>query len=295
MIIVQLKGGMGNQMFQYALGRVLSLRHGVELGLDARYLGKKPAWNNDTVREYCLGSFCVAGRLVTSLEVPLPYKITNPLFARLFDRAIGVFLPTKDIAIERGHGFEGAALASGPNAYLSGWWQSYKYIEGCEDVVRADFSFREALPGHIETLGHEILAQHSVCVHVRRGDYVGNTKHDTVTIEYYRKALELLRAKGATLSVLYVFSDDVAWCKEHIQFDTPSVVFVGPEYTGVKDTGHLYLMSQCKHFIIANSSFSWWAAWLSENPEKVVIAPKRWFNDDTIDTSDLTPPSWIRL
>ena len=93
---------------------------------------------------------------------------------------------------------------------------------------------------------------------------------------------------------IYVFSDDIEWCRANLSFGIPTM-FVGDEYAGEKGEGHMYLMSKCKYFIIANSSFSWWGAWLALFKDKIVICPKQWFGDASIDTSDLIPESWIRI
>jgi hypothetical protein len=189
--------------------------------------------------------------------------------------------------------YDASILSLGPHAYIDGDWQSYKYFDDIRDVLQKDFIVKQPLPKHIEDLKKDIYSKNSVCVHVRRGDYVGNQYHEVVFKEYYDQALEILATK-TTIEQVYVFSDDILWCKQNLIFAYP-VVFVGEDYAGVRATGHFELMRSCKHFIIPNSSFSWWAAYLALNHDKIVLTPKHWFGDVTKDTSDLIPSEWIRL
>ncbi|MEN9582155.1 MAG: hypothetical protein RL641_109 [Candidatus Parcubacteria bacterium] len=291
MIITRLSGGLGNQMFQYAVGRVLSLKHTTELGLDTSTLGKKPAYNNDTIRHFDLDVFGITGRIAKPSEIPFIYRLRSPFLARLFDITIGKL--QKKNGVEKKFAFDATILELSNNTYLSGFWQSYKYFFEYEEVIRNDFRLKEKVSEKTQELAKEIQSKNAVCVHVRRGDFVGNVHHETVGKEYYGSAINLLKQK-TTIETMYVFSDDIAWCRDHMLFGD-NVVYVGQEYAGKKNEEHMYLMSQCKHFIIANSSFSWWSAWLAPYTDKIVIAPKRWFTDESIDTSTLTPPTWIRI
>ena len=134
----------------------------------------------------------------------------------------------------------------------------------------------------------------AVSVHVRRGDYVNNKNanafHGVCSPEYYRKAIELI-AKRVDSPKYFVFSDDIEWVKEHIEI--PNAVFVSQK--DIADHEELVLMSKCKHAIIANSSFSWWGAWLNANPNKLVIAPKQWVSDSRVNTVDAIPAEWVRI
>jgi hypothetical protein len=273
MITVKLKGGLGNQMFQYALGRALSLKHKVPLGLDiSTYEIKDPR----VARYYALDVFNITGNALS--KIPLRYKLHN-FFS----------YPGK----EKYFNFDPAILQLSDGAYLNGYWQSPKYFEGFKDIIKKDFTLKNFPASNIQTLAEEIKSQNSLCVHVRRGDYVGNKFHEVVDNEYYRKGLDRISTM-TTIEKIYVFSDDINWCKENISFEIPTF-FVEDEYSGEKGEGHMYLMSKCKNFIIANSSFSWWGAWLATYENKIVICPKQWFGDASIDTSDLIPKEWIRI
>ena len=290
MIIVQLTGGTGNQMFQYALGRVLSLKHGVSLGLDVEAFNQ--TFPDNAPRQYTLDMFNCKAALVGHGDVPFPYRSQGFYLDKaarfLFRRLLGVPGSEKKI-----YQFDPGVFALGDGAYLQGYWQSVKYFEGYENVIREDFQLKRPVSEKTAILADEIAVSQSVCIHVRRGDYVGNSVHDIVPFSYYARAFSMLSEK-AKIDRAYVFSDDIEWCKSNLSIGVP-MVFVGREYSGSKNEEHMYLMSKCKHFIIPNSTFSWWAAWLAGNPGKVVVAPKLWYADDTVDTSTLTPSSWVRI
>ena len=167
------------------------------------------------------------------------------------------------------------------------------YVYRDFDVIRRDFSLKKPFSEKGSALKKEIESVSSVCVNVRRADFVGSSFHGTFDIEYYARGLAKIR-ESKTVDVVYVFSDDVAWCEENLKFPIKTV-FVGHDYKGERFGEYLYLMAACRHFIIPNSTFAWWAAWLATGPDKVVVAPKRWFLKESIDTSDLIPESWVRI
>jgi len=176
---------------------------------------------------------------------------------------------------------------------LDGDWQSYKYFENYVNTIRKDFTLKDPLPENISALGKTISSERSVCMHVRRGDYVGNPFYAQLGKEYYENALHNIQEKVA-IDRVYIFSDNPTWCRENLHFSMP-VEYVGKEYVGEQDTGHFWLMQQCHHFIIANSSFSWWAAWLKSGDDKIVVAPRNWFANPDMSTEDLIPPDWIQV
>lgn len=195
--------------------------------------------------------------------------------------------PGKEI---KNYYFDSAILNLGPNAYLEGWWQNPKYFESIQDVIRKDFTLKNPSQ-KIKDLASEIKSKNSVCVHIRRGDYMGNNFHSVLDRAYYNNALAII-AQKEKIDCIYVFDrDDIEWCKENVKFDYP-VVYIENDVTLAES---IALMSACKHFIMANSSLSWWGAWLGSAPEKIVIAPKQWLTDSLIDTSDLIPKEWVRI
>lgn len=296
MIITRLQGGMGNQMFQYALGRSLSIKRGMPLGLDLTFLLDRtpiPDFANFTFRNYALDVFNIEANIVTKKDIPFLYRKHNlGIFMRYIDYFRRKFVSTPGKEKHSCH-FDPAILELGANAYLEGWWQSYKYFESVSDIIRKDFTLKNKLPINIENLKEVIEKENSLCIHVRRGDYVGNSHHEVVNKEYYDKGIEIIKSL-TNIDKIYVFSDDIKWCEENLKFPYPTM-FVGKEYTGEKDEGHMILMKSCKNFIIPNSSFSWWGAWLSDYKDKVVIVPKQWFRDASINSEDLIPSGWIRI
>jgi hypothetical protein len=178
---------------------------------------------------------------------------------------------------------------------LSGYWQSEKYFKRYESAIRGEFAFRHPLDARNAELAAEIGSVSAVSLHVRRGDYSSNPKtraiHGLCSLEYYRAAIEHI-AKRVELPCFFVFSDDIGWARDHLDVGF-RCSFIGHNQ-GERNFVDMHLMSLCKHHIIANSSFSWWGAWLNPDPEKTVIAPRRWFANDT-PTGDLIPEEWVRL
>ena len=292
MIIVRLKGGMGNQMFQYAFARRLAHKHGAELKFDNGFFGDIEPGNPDhVVRNYDLDIFNVAGTQASKDEVShLARRTDIDLLERILNKVLG---PKASHIREPHFHFSEAAYNAPDDVYLDGYWQSEKYFADAEDLIRSDFTFKEDLePEAKEVLG-EIGNCESVCVNVRRGDFVTNPFHGALGTEYYRHGEELIAQRTAS-PTFFVFSDDVEWCEENLKFDAPTV-FVSHKYAGRKFQDYIRLMAACKHFMVPNSSFAWWAIWFNHNEERTVVAPKNWFSDPTWDTKDLIPQNWIRI
>jgi hypothetical protein len=291
MIIVKLKGGMGNQMFQYAIGRALSIKNNTKLGLDLAYLLDKTPRSNFTFRNYDLDIFNIHAEIIPQTKINFINKTFKGKLGVYFDFLKRKFI--KSLGIEKSFNFDSSILGLKGDVYLDGYWQSPKYFEMIEDVIREDFTLKYGLPLSTKNLIEVIEKENSVCIHVRRGDYVGNKFHEIVGKEYYNNGIDLI-SKKIKIDKIYVFSDDIKWCEENMKFEFP-VMFVGEEYAGEKAEGHLMLMKSCKNFIIPNSSFSWWAAWLSNYKDKIVIVPKQWFGNGSINSDDLIPKEWIRI
>lgn len=293
MIIVRLNGGMGNQMFQYAVGRALSVKNNLPLGLDLTFLLDRTPIQNFTFRNYDLDIFNIQASVVQREDIPFLYrKYSLGIFMRYIDYLRRKLINTPGKEKKRCY-FDPTIMTSGPNIYLEGWWQSYKYFIGIEDTIRKDFTLKNPLPLNIKNLMEIIKKENSLCIHVRRGDYIGNTNHEVVGKEYYNAGIEKIKSLRK-IDKIYVFSDDIKWCEENIKFEFPTM-FVGEKYAGEKGEGHLFLMKSCKNFLIPNSSFSWWAAWLSNSKDKIVVVPKQWFSDKNINSDDLIPKEWIRI
>jgi hypothetical protein len=297
MIVVKLQGGLGNQMFQYAVGRNLQRRHGGQLALDLTQLLDRYPRPNMVVRDYDLDIFRIQPRftllsqIARRLPVPLLYMYGTSTLARVLNRA-GL-----QRYILEPVGFREEVLQSRGNVYLDGYWQSPKYFEGSEAVLRREFEVKRPLSPAGEQVAAEMAATDSICVNVRRADYVTLPEsieaHGFVGKEYYDRGIELIAPRLKDPHI-FVTSDDIEWCRENLRFKYPTTV-LGHDYNGYKFGEYLTLMARCKHFLIPNSSFAWWAAWLNASEDKIVVCPKQWFRNPKIDSSDWIPRQWIRL
>jgi hypothetical protein len=280
MIIAKLMGGMGNQMFEYAMARHLAYKHNTELKLDIS------SYKTDPLREYELQHFKITASLATISDMK---QITSRFLRFLKRNNIKVFK-------EKIFHFDSSALSLPDNTYLQGYWQSEKYFKDIEDIIRKEFRIKKMLPSKFKSLQSHINATNSISLHVRHSDYLTNPErkkiHGILPITYYKKAIDTIKNK-VNNPIFYIFSDDMTWVKTNIKF-TNQVIYVDRDESQ-NWIADFNLMSLCKHHIIANSTFSWWAAWLCENKNKIVIAPKKWFRSKTFDTSDLIPNQWIRL
>ncbi|MVO14631.1 alpha-1,2-fucosyltransferase [Parasedimentitalea huanghaiensis] len=286
MIIVRINGGLGNQMFQYAAAKALAVRCGSKVGLDLRVFDGPSQFGN------ALNHFDITGMALPEKDLP-PLRKKNKL--RYLMWRSGLVGPK--FVEEEGDGFDPKFSGFTKNTYLKGYWQSEKYFEGISDVIRQEFSITTKPSIENVQLMKEVQSCNSVSLHIRRGDYVSdplaNATHGLCSMEYYTESLERLAEKTGTRPQIYVFSDDAEWAKENAVFKYPTRV------VSLNDGAHQYedmrLMSLCKNNIIANSSFSWWGAWLNENSEKIVIAPKQWFQAAQKHNRDICPASWIRI
>lgn len=283
MLIIKLQGGLGNQLFQYAFGRRLAIIRHEELLLDLRGLE-----NNLVIkREYGLEPFSIKAELAPeelSLNTEYPLGLISKLLI-IFDQKI----------LRLFHiGWEEHLLKSKAK-YFSGFFQSYKYIEPIRSELLSEIKLKEDLSDKYSDLLREIESNNSVSLHVRRGDFISDPKtaaaHYSYGIEYYEEAIKLITSK-LNNPVFFIFSDDIAWVKENLKINS-SVIFVSAPST--HDYEELILMSKCQHNIIANSSFSFWGAWLNQNQNKIVIAPKRWNNVYESEYKDLLPDSWLKI
>lgn len=291
MIIVKLQGGLGNQMFQYAAGRRLAELHRVPLKLDLGFLLDRTPRADFVFRDFALDIFPIDGEILTP-DDRRGIDLCNSPLARL----LGKFKTTRrpfSIIREPHFHFHRQLLEAPDNAYLDGYWQSEKYFQDIEAVIRKDFSFKSAPGPQSQAYAGKISAVNSVCLNVRRGDFVSNPTanklHGFLGLDYIKKCLRILSERVAN-PCFFVFSDDVQWCRENIRMEYPCTV-IPHDLAGE----HLYLMTLCRHYIIPNSTFAWWAAWLNTNPEKLVLAPEKWFNDPEYDTRDLLPSSWLKV
>ena len=287
MIISRLIGGLGNQMFQYAAGRSLAVANNCELKLDIS------GFENYTLHNgYELDVFNIKAGIANSKEVSRLVSTQSRLMRFIYKK---LRLKRNTHLLENGFAFNSNFFDVKPPIYIDGYWQSYKYFESIEPQLRQEFSLKSPLSELNLKISKKISSVNAVSVHVRRGDYVSNKQtnsvHGVCSLDYYRAAIQSIIGRVEN-PVFFIFSDDIAWVKDNLTFSSHSV-FVDHN-TGKQSYNDMYLMSLCQHHIIANSSFSWWGAWLGSNVKKIVIAPKQWFTNDTV-TDDLIPKSWLRL
>lgn len=295
MIIVKLQGGLGNQMFQYAIGRHLSIIHNTVLKLDLSFLNDKTPRANFTIRNFELDAY----NLVCDFS---EYIGTEQFYGNNLLSKIRRKLGSLKQVNENGHQFNSKILELKGNIYLNGYWQSEKYFKSIKSNLHSEFRLKNSLLDKLENdeslqpIKELINTTNSISVHFRRGDYVSdsvtNQFHGTCSINYYQEAIKLIASKIQNPH-FFLFTDDPEWLTNQ------KIIEGFPSTITITSNMHLdmYLMSLCKHNIIANSSFSWWGAWLNLNEEKLVIAPQRWFAKDVSNqqTQDLIPQNWIRI
>lgn len=286
-------GGLGNQMFQYAIGKRLALLRNTELKVDVSFLNDKKL--NHTMRKYELNIFSSNIQIANEAEVEKFYSVQKSKIMRGLKKLFP-FLYTYHIVPEKQHEYSEDILNSPKNSLLIGYWQTEKYFKSIGNNIREDFKFKESLSGLNEELAKRIISSQSVSVHIRRGDYVLDKEtrefHGLCTPEYYYSGIDFIKEKFPDIN-LFVFSDEMDWVKENMKFNVP-VTYV-ENNSGNYSYIDMQLMSLCKHNIIANSSFSWWGAWLNNNPKKMVVAPAKWFLNSTVNTNDVIPETWHKL
>jgi hypothetical protein len=291
-LIVKLFGGLGNQMFQYAAGRALSLRSGRRLLIDASFYQHYQHHQGFELKKVF---HCPIG-VVSAEELNKTLGLGRfEWVQRIFSTRLGrLFSPRHWLIEPHFHFWKEFASQSSP-VFMKGHWQSERYFMDVREDLIKDFDFQIPLGSKNHEARLVILNSNSVSIHVRRGDYVKNPKafatHGVCSVEYYQQAIEFLSSKLQSPK-FFVFSDDMKWVRENLKLGS-EVIYVDWN-TGADSHKDMHLMSLCKHNIVANSSFSWWGAWLNKNPSKMVIAPICWFAAD-IDDRDLIPSEWVRL
>jgi hypothetical protein len=293
MLIVKLQGGLGNQMFQYAFASILAKKNNTIVSIDKSFLELEEKKIGFTPRKFELAIFNNYYAMASASDVNFFHHLSK---RNGIKRKLGLHYPK--IYRETSFEFQENKLLIKQPVYLDGYFQSYKYFVGYEDFIKTIFAFPfDKLDQINKELLITIKSTNAISIHIRRGDYVSDKitaeYHGICSIEYYLEAISLLASINKDFTIVF-FSDDSAWVKEQFEDLSYSKIFVdhNKDDNSWKD---MLLMSSCAHNIIANSSFSWWAAWLNENPEKTVIAPKEWFKTKDLDTITLLPEEWIRL
>jgi hypothetical protein len=293
-VVTRLIGGLGNQMFQYAAGRALALRCGAALKLDMS------GFAGDPKRRYALDDFPICATPASEADLAgfgLRPEAQSE-WRRRVRRLLWINAKAGGSQIYRERHFQFDARVADLRApiYLDGFWQTERYFSDFADILRQEFTPAAPLEPENAAVVARIDSTCAVSLHVRRGDYVdepGTTQyHGVCSLEYFRAAVQYIQDQAGSIH-LFVFSDDQEWSRRNLPLGPPTtVVDANSSERGFRD---MQLMARCRHHIVANSSFSWWGAWLNPSPTKIVVAPRRWFHASRNDTRDLIPSSWVQL
>lgn len=288
MIIVKVSGGLGNQLFQYALGRNIAISQNIEVAFDLIW------YRIHKQRAYALEHFNANVRIASDKEAA-PLRKYGPQKGRLAFIHNLFFLNPQRYILEEPFGSKMDILPSPDNTYLSGWWQSEKFFTNIASVIRNELTLKETPGEYFQKIATRARTTPSVGIHVRRGDYTTPKVQKGMKLlpaSYYQSAVDKLAFSIKNPS-FFIFSDDIEWAKKNISFPGETT-FVSAE-DKIRDYEELVLMSACKHQIIPNSSFGWWAAWLNQNQDKQVIAPLQWFSDHSKRADDIIPQGWQKI
>jgi hypothetical protein len=286
-VIVGLSGGLGNQLFQYATGRALSLKLGVDLVLDTSW------FEGRTDRLYALDPFSIEAQTYSGPTILSSFlkRLECRLARRWANKRFGT-----PIYREPHFQFDTTFPLLDSPVYLEGFWQSEQYFLKYKEAITKELRIKSNVSKAYHSLEKNIQSTDAICVHIRRGDYVTNPialkMHGLCSLDYVYQGVKEA-SLGLTNPHCFIFSDDLSWVRKNLLLNFPmTLVDVASSNEAHID---LALMQQCKNFVIANSSLSWWGAWLAPYHAKRIIAPLKWFAGDQKDTKDLIPSQWIRI
>lgn len=288
-----LQGGLGNQMFQYAIARSLSIHYGVDFRLDCSWF--KNQHLGVTPRTLDLQFLRINQNLIHDQLPSLP--------KRKLLLSLQTYLPIGPIIKKQANAFSFDAelfnlkKMGSKDLYLFGYWQSYKYFDEIRSELQNEFQASTDYPAPYAAYLKLIQTSESVMIHIRRGDYVNSPSaaqfHGALSLDYYLSAIKEFSARNKDIH-FFVFSDDLLWAKSALPKDL-QITFIETSLTETSSVHELQLMTECKHHIIANSSFSWWGAWLKKDPAGSVFTPNRWVANENLDLHNLLPKNWIKL
>jgi hypothetical protein len=313
-IVVEISHGLGNQLFQYAAGRRLAHQRGTVLKLDTSYYyagsfrkfgldqfnirAERASWRDiarlcpkETLRRTAVALWPRPSKRIplqllraAGLESPYVKRFESPEVYAGYPLMIG------RVVSERHYHLEPEMLQAPDNVALSGYWQSYKYFEDIEPLIREEISFRTPPDETNRQWIERLQGCESVSLHVRRGDKLVLEDVYGTSLEFCHRAMDFCKARLAHAQ-FFIFSDDWKWVSENLP-ENDEIVHVRHNTADYED---LRLMSNCRNNILASSTFSWWGAWLNRNPQKMVVRPALWLNELKFDHRDVFPPGWIKL
>jgi hypothetical protein len=302
MIILKLQGGLGNQLFQYATGRALSIELNTILKLDLSFYN-----NNEFSKVYRLNEFNLPFEIANKQEidqirnqdhVPLIFRILNKTGVKVSPYFKRSHLIEKEILK-----LYNPDIKKGIDYYIDGWLGDEAYFKMHEKQIRKDLRSDDLLNNESKIVLDKIVNSNSVAIHIRRGDYLTNSFFANLSQEYYSRSISFI-SKEISHPAFFFFSDDIKWVKENISVNEKHIFVehnsaAATKWNTIGEINDLLLMSYCNHQIIANSTFSWWGAWLNSNPDKVVIAPRKWFDNakaqSDYERGHFIPIKWIKI
>ena len=291
MKIIKLKGGLGNQLFQYSFANLIKLKTGDNVQLDMSYY---EYCNNDSVRKPRILKMDISLPIASKNDIGRICHLKHYGNPQTNGYRLGIFAEN---IINNSYYFEKSRAYINPDSileykYFDGYWQSWRYVDPVWDIIRKDLRPNYILNASTNVMVNEVEGHNSVFVGVRKGDYATEKNHyGSFDNTYYQKAMDYI-SSNVENPIFYVFSNDISWVKQNIDFNNRNVVYREPEDT-IDDFEDFIIMSHCKHAIIVNSTFHWWGARINDSAGKIVIAPKKWWFDDK--PIDIVPPHWIKL
>lgn len=296
--IVKIIGGLGNQMFQYAFAYSLSKKFDVPITLDLSWFESVKSEENVTTRVFELDDFNVDYSIATPEELN---EITSLKKLSKVEKFLWKVFKlkkyetrAKKVRLKSAYCFDKEILNNPDYIYYDGFFQNENYFKSVRNELAEVFSLKNPIEDRNQEVLNKILETNSISLHVRRGDYVtlesANKFHGICSLDYYEKAIKYI-AKKVKNPHFFLFSDDIEWVIQNLKIDYPFTVVDFNQGKGFLD---INLMKHCKHNIIANSSFSWWGAWLNQNPDKIIVAPKEW-NTQKNKKCDIIPKKWVKL
>lgn len=295
MIVVRLTGGLGNQMFQYAFGKMLAEKNNSKLKLDFTLLLERKPGEQFVYRDLDLDIFQFEPVFADPREIAFYNGYpSGSILQKAFFKISTIFRP-RNLVIQQNHDFDYNHLNINDNSCIVGRWQSERYFLPIKEKILKDFKIK---PEFLLNTEYESLIKNSenpVSVHVRRGDYISNefyrNKIGPLDESFYQKAYKKIISKVHNAS-FFIFSEDIEWCKKNLSY-IKNAKFISPLKSKKGTATDMFLISLCRHHIISNSTFSWWGAYLSLHEDKVVIAPAKWAKDKDFIPPYIHPSDWI--
>ncbi len=298
MIVVNIKDGLGNQMFQYATAYVLAKKINSYVVCDIRYLIEKKINppKDYVIRDFELDIFNINPKKINCLML----LYTAQFFSNYVVRHNVTKLIDKlnyHVLMERSRKVDLRIINNDKKLlYIDGYWQSEEYFKDYRSEIIQLFNFNDVKNEKDNlTFLRNINFENDICLNVRRTDHLNNEELNVITLNYYKNAIDYFRQKSAKTFKIYIFSDDLEWCKKNFSESNEDFIFVEHDKAGKKFKNYLYLMSCFRNFIIPNSTFAWWGAWLSNKENKIVLAPKNWSGTLCENKIDTVPDAWIRI